>query len=112
MSLNTIRQHSVPPSLHPSSSSHKKKPESPDVSSRSVSPSFISPATTMTGPIVWPVLAAALVYFLLQRKSHPALKHIPYVKYNAWLPGIFNRFLYYPKAASMIYWGYEKVGDT
>lgn len=66
----------------------------------------------MTGPVIWPVLAAVLVYFLLRRKARPALKHIPYVKYNAWLPDIFNRFLYYPKAASMIYWGYEKVCDT
>lgn len=66
----------------------------------------------MTGLVVWPVLAAVLVYFLLRRKAHPALKHIPYVKYKSWLPDIFNRFLYYPKAASMIYWGYEKVRDT
>lgn len=66
----------------------------------------------MAGPVVWAVLAAVLVYLLLRKKAHPALKHIPYVKYNAWLPDIFNRLLYYPKAASMIYWGYEKVRDT
>lgn len=66
----------------------------------------------MAGAVVWPLLAAVLAYILLRKKGHPALKQIPYVKSNAYLPDIFNRFLYYPKAASMIYWGYEKVCGT
>lgn len=63
----------------------------------------------MAGSVVWPLLGVMLVFFLLRRKNDTALKNIPYVKYSVWLPDIFNRLFYYPKAASMIYRGYEQV---
>lgn len=65
----------------------------------------------MAGSFVWPLLGVLFVYFCLQKKSHPALQRIPYVKYNAFMPDIFNRLIYYSKAKSMIYRGYEKVWD-
>lgn len=63
----------------------------------------------MAGLVLWPLLGVLFAYYLLRMKTHPALKRIPYAKYNAYLPDIFNRLIYYPKAASMIYQGYEKV---
>lgn len=66
----------------------------------------------MAGFLVWPVAAVVLVYLLLRKKAHPAVKHIPYIKYNAWMPDVINRLLYYPKAADMIHRGYQKVCGT
>ncbi|KAJ5665206.1 uncharacterized protein N7477_007654 [Penicillium maclennaniae] len=66
----------------------------------------------MAGSFVWPFLGVLFVYFCLRKKSHPALQRIPYVKYNAFMPDIFNRLIYYPKAKSMIYRGYEKYKDS
>ncbi|KAJ5323672.1 hypothetical protein N7476_002272 [Penicillium atrosanguineum] len=66
----------------------------------------------MAGSFVWPLLGVLFVYFCLQKRSHPALRRIPYVKYNAYMPDIFNRLIYYPKAKSMIYRGYEKYKDS
>jgi len=66
----------------------------------------------MAGSVAWPLLGVLFVYFLLRTKSHPALKRIPYIKYKAYLPDIFNRLIYYPKASSMIYRGYEKVRSS
>lgn len=63
----------------------------------------------MAGSFVWPLLGGLLVYYFLRKKTHPALERIPYVKYNAYMPDIFNRLFYYPKAKSMIYRGYAKV---
>lgn len=63
----------------------------------------------MAGLVLWPLLGVLFVYYLLRTKTHPDLKRIPYVKYNAYLPDILNRLIYYPKASSMIYRGYEKV---
>lgn len=72
----------------------------------------LSSSSKMAGSFVWPLVAVVLVYVLLRKKAYPTLKNIPYVKYNAWMPDIFNRLLYYPKAAEMIHRGYEKVCGT
>jgi hypothetical protein len=64
----------------------------------------------MTGLPFWPLVGVlVVVLYLLRRPSVSSLKHIPTVKYNAYLPDFINRFIYYPKAASMISEGYEKV---
>ncbi|KAJ5672801.1 hypothetical protein N7507_001928 [Penicillium longicatenatum] len=61
----------------------------------------------MAGYIVWPFFGL-LLYFLLRRKTDPRLKHIPVVRYRGYLPDIFNRFIFYPRASSIIYRGYKE----
>ncbi|KAJ6022189.1 hypothetical protein N7540_007693 [Penicillium herquei] len=63
----------------------------------------------MAGSLVWPLLGAVLVYFLLRRKTDDRLKHIPIVRYSNYLPDILNRIMFYPRAASLIDSGYERV---
>ncbi|KAJ5104629.1 hypothetical protein NUU61_001976 [Penicillium alfredii] len=53
-----------------------------------------------------------VAFLLLQRSGDTNIKRIPTLKYYAWTPAIFNRLLYYPKAACLIYRGYEKYKDT
>ncbi|KAJ5913108.1 hypothetical protein N7504_001991 [Penicillium tannophilum] len=65
----------------------------------------------MPGYILWP-LFGLLMYFLLRRKTDSRLKHIPVVRYSGYLPDVFNRFIFYPRASSMIYRGYEKYKDA
>jgi cytochrome P450 monooxygenase len=62
----------------------------------------------MAGYIVW-LFFGLLLYFLLRRKTDPRLKHIPVVRYRGYLPDMFNRFIFYPRASSIIYRGYKKV---
>lgn len=64
----------------------------------------------MPGYILWP-LFGLLMYFLLRRKTDSRLKHIPVVRYSDYLPDVFNRFIFYPRASSMIYRGYEKASQ-
>ena len=60
--------------------------------------------------LFWPLLGVlAVVLYLLQRPPASSLRHIPTVKYSAYLPNFINRLIYYPKAASMISEGYQKV---
>lgn len=64
----------------------------------------------MAGLPFWPLIGVlAVVLYLLRRPPPSSLRHIPTVKYNAYLPDFINRLMYYPKAASMISEGYEKV---
>lgn len=67
----------------------------------------------MAGLPFWPLVGVlVVVLYLLQRPPASSLRHIPTVKYNAYLPNFLNRLIYYPKAASMISEGYEKVQYT
>ncbi|OQD88229.1 hypothetical protein PENANT_c004G01923 [Penicillium antarcticum] len=67
----------------------------------------------VTGSAFWPLLGVFVaVLYVLQRAQPSALKHIPTVKYNPYLPDFINRIMYYPKAASMIKKGYHKYKDT
>jgi cytochrome P450 monooxygenase len=50
-----------------------------------------------------------VVLYLLRQKPDARLKQIPIIRYSDYLPDLFNRFIFYPKAKSMIYGGYEKV---
>jgi hypothetical protein len=60
--------------------------------------------------LFWPLIGVlVVVLYLLQRPPASSLRHIPTVKYNAYLPNFINRLIYYPKAASMISEGYQKV---
>lgn len=64
----------------------------------------------MTGLPFWPLVGVlVVVLYLLRRPPASSLRHVPTVKYNAYLPDFINRFIYYPKAASMISEGYEKA---
>ncbi|KAK4868764.1 hypothetical protein LT330_006966 [Penicillium expansum] len=61
----------------------------------------------------WPLVGVlVVVFYLLQRPPASSLRHIPTVKYKAYLPDFINRLIYYPKAASMISEGYEKYKDS
>ncbi|KAL2699321.1 hypothetical protein AAEP93_009296 [Penicillium crustosum] len=67
----------------------------------------------MTGLPFWPLVGVlVVVLYLLRRPPASSLRHVPTVRYNAYLPDFINRFIYYPKAASMISEGYEKYKDT
>ncbi|KAJ5182992.1 hypothetical protein N7492_000608 [Penicillium capsulatum] len=66
----------------------------------------------MPGLLVWPLLGATLVLFLLRTRPTARLKHIPIVRYYAYLPDIFNRIVFYPRAPSLIYRGYAKYRDS
>ncbi|KAI2695883.1 hypothetical protein CBS147332_9268 [Penicillium roqueforti] len=67
----------------------------------------------MAGLPFWPLIGVlAVVLYLLRRPPPSSLRHIPTVKYNAYLPDFINRLMYYPKAASMISEGYEKYKDS
>ncbi|KAJ6131958.1 hypothetical protein N7471_007173 [Penicillium samsonianum] len=67
----------------------------------------------MAGLPFWPLVGVlVVVLYLLQRPPASSLRHIPTVKYNAYLPNFLNRLIYYPKAASMISEGYEKYKDS
>jgi cytochrome P450 monooxygenase len=59
---------------------------------------------------LWPLLGVIVAVLYILRRARPStLKHVPTVKYNPYLPDFINRIMYYPKAASMIKQGYEKV---
>ncbi|CAP96530.1 Pc21g16330 [Penicillium rubens Wisconsin 54-1255] len=63
--------------------------------------------------LFWPLIGVLfVVLYLLQRPPASSLRHIPTVKYNAYLPNFINRLIYYPKAASMISEGYQKYKDS
>ncbi|KAJ5573750.1 uncharacterized protein N7459_008177 [Penicillium hispanicum] len=66
----------------------------------------------MASSILWPLLGVMFVVFLFLRKTDPRLKHIPIVRYSSYLPDIFNRLIFYPRASSMIYGGYEKYRNS
>lgn len=59
---------------------------------------------------IWPLIVALLlvVYLLQLAQSNSSLKHIPILKFNRYLPDFVNRLVYYPKAASLIYRGYNQ----
>lgn len=63
----------------------------------------------MAASAIWPILGILLALYLLRQKPDARLKQIPIIRYSAFLPDLFNRFIFYPKAKSMIYWAYEKV---
>lgn len=67
------------------------------------------PVTQMAGLAAWLSLGVLLALYLLRQKSDSRLKQIPIIRYSNFLPDLFNRFIFYPKAKSMIYWGYENV---
>lgn len=54
-------------------------------------------------------LLGVLLIYLFCRRPNTKLGHIPIVKFNRCLPNIINRLIYYPKAWSMIQWGYDQV---
>ena len=62
----------------------------------------------MSWPATGPVLVA-LTLFLLFWNRDTGLKKIPIVRFNTYWPDFLNRILFYPKAALLIYAGYEKV---
>jgi cytochrome P450 monooxygenase len=64
----------------------------------------------MAGSAFWPLVGVFVAVLYILRRAQPStLKHIPTVTYNPYLPDFFNRIMYYPKAASIIKKGYEKV---
>jgi hypothetical protein len=63
----------------------------------------------MAGLAVWLSLGALLALYLLRQKPDARLKQIPIIRYSDFLPDLLNRFIFYPKAKPMIYWGYENV---
>ncbi|KAJ5165495.1 Small-subunit processome Utp12 [Penicillium coprophilum] len=65
----------------------------------------------MTLPF-WPLVGVLIVVFYLLQRPTSSLKHIPIIRYNAYLPDFINRLIYYPKAASMISAGYKKYRDS
>lgn len=54
-------------------------------------------------------LLGLLLIYLFCRRPNTKLNHIPIVKFNAYLPDLINRLIYYPKACLMIQQGYEQV---
>jgi cytochrome P450 monooxygenase len=62
----------------------------------------------MIGNIQLSLLGILLIY-LFCRRPNTKLNHIPIVKFNAYLPDLINRLIYYPKAWLMIQQGYEQV---
>ncbi|KAJ5708917.1 hypothetical protein N7493_010251 [Penicillium malachiteum] len=66
----------------------------------------------MAGSLVWPLLGALLVYFLLRWKTDSRLKHIPIVRFYKYLPDMFNRMIFYPWATWLIDSGYQKYKDA
>ena len=70
---------------------------------------FFNFSSQMAGSLLWPLLGIVLVVFLAFRKTNTGVGHIPIVRYSSYLPDFFNRLIFYPKASSMIYWGYLKV---
>ncbi|KAJ5108616.1 hypothetical protein N7456_005291 [Penicillium angulare] len=66
----------------------------------------------MADSVFWPLVGVVLMFLMLHGKTNPRLKHIPIVRYSNYLPTFVNRILYYPRAASMIYWGYEKYRNS
>jgi hypothetical protein len=63
----------------------------------------------MAGLAVWLSLGVCLALYLLRQKPDARLKQIPIIRYSDFLPDLFNRLIFYPKAKSMIYWAYENV---
>ncbi|OKP01050.1 Ent-kaurene oxidase [Penicillium subrubescens] len=61
----------------------------------------------MAGLAVWLSLGVFLALYLLRQKPDARLKQIPIIRYSDFLPDLFNRLIFYPKAKSMIYWAYE-----
>lgn len=71
---------------------------------------LLSIVSQMSDSALWPILGVLLVVlYLLRQKPDARLKQIPIIRYSDFLPDLFNRFIFYPKAKSMIYGGYEKV---
>ncbi|KAJ5689253.1 hypothetical protein N7462_003645 [Penicillium macrosclerotiorum] len=66
----------------------------------------------MASSIVWSLLGVLLVLYILRRKTDNGLTKVPVVKYIYFLPNIFNRLIFYPKAKQMIYKGYAQYKDT
>ncbi|KAJ5146395.1 uncharacterized protein N7515_000959 [Penicillium bovifimosum] len=67
----------------------------------------------MAGTAFWPLVGALIaLLYLLRRAPASSLSHIPTVKYYPYMPDFINRILYYSKAGSMIYRGYEKYKDS
>ncbi|CAI7651850.1 unnamed protein product [Penicillium glandicola] len=61
----------------------------------------------------WPLVGVlVVVLYLLQRPPASSFRHIPTIRYNAYLPDFVNRVIYYPKAASMITEAYKRYKDS
>lgn len=63
----------------------------------------------MASSAAWLILGAFLALYCLRQKPDARLKQIPIIRYSDYLPDLLNRFIFYPKAKSMIYSSYEKV---
>lgn len=63
----------------------------------------------MASTAAWLILGAFLALYFLRQKPDARLKQIPIIRYSDYLPDLLNRFIFYPKAKSMIYSTYEKV---
>lgn len=70
---------------------------------------LLSLVSQMTVSAIWPILGVLLVLYLLRQKPDARLKQIPIIRYSGFLPDLINRLIFYFKAKSMIYGGYEKV---
>jgi cytochrome P450 monooxygenase len=63
----------------------------------------------MASCAAWLIFGVFLALYFSRQKPDARLKQIPIIRYSDYLPDLLNRFIFYPKAKSMIYPSYEKV---
>ena len=99
----------MPPSVYLSCRTQTTAFNYPGNSSELPSLSLNSSVPQMASSAAWFILGVFLALYCLRQKPDARLKQIPIIRYSDYLPDILNRFLFYPKAKSMIYSSYEKV---